>query len=312
MTCKRRGDVEVTTGYTKYSAVETATPYNFNLFNPYRIKETWETYTPGKADGRSLSAGTGWADKWKYEDGTVDILLPGESAVGIHYGDPFNEYDDTTSPKNTPKVNFTNFVKWKFITGAADLIGPGLIDIYTGNDLYVDLAGTPGFAKIQTRNEINLVVNKSYQVTAELAGNRRVVAVSGTVKISLEGKYEQVITIPALQTKTPVVFQFTATATEALDITIDLQSNGTLSETDLNNGPILFSVEVIDLTANTQIFYDNFDSDNLRTADTEINRGTENSILAFKGTGFADTWKIYSDQPRYGYERWDYTVTLEV
>jgi len=312
MPCKRRGDLEVNTGYNKYNQSVTAAPYQFDLFNPYRVKETWETYTEGKADGRTLDGGTGWADRWKFEDGTVDILLPGESPVGIHFGDPFNEYDDIKAPKSTPKINFINFVNWKLVSGAADLIGPGLIDIYPGNTLYVDLAGTPGLAKLQTRNTVELVAGKVYKLSITVAGNRRVNGVTGNIKASFEGRYEQTLSITALASKKKYESSFQVGVTDNLDIIIELQSNGTSQITDLNNGPVLFEVEVFDVTSGQQIFYDNFDADNLRTADTIIQQGAENNIIGFKGTGFADAWKIYSDTPRYGYDKWNYTTTTKV
>lgn len=62
----------------------------------------------------------------------------------------FDDFDGENA--GLPAINYAGFANWTVTDGAADLIGPGLSDVYPGNGLYVDLDGTSNNAATLTSN----------------------------------------------------------------------------------------------------------------------------------------------------------------
>ncbi|MEO8714272.1 MAG: PEP-CTERM sorting domain-containing protein [Acetobacteraceae bacterium] len=69
------------------------------------------------------------------------------------------------------QLNYTNFANFTVSTGSVDLIGNGFFDLYPGNGLYVDLAGsTNQYGALTTK----LVFGPgTYTVTTDLGGTAR-------------------------------------------------------------------------------------------------------------------------------------------
>jgi hypothetical protein len=172
---------------------------------------------------------------------------------------------DVTVPK--ARLNYDSFINWDapVAVGPVDLIGGTFphqyFDFLPGNGLYVDLAGSsiPWKGKMTTKVSFALAA-EDYELRLSIGGNQRVDRTGFTVRVTVGTVLDETITVDNWkQDFTDYTFPFTVAAPENATIYIEtlvLPGNQSF-------GLLLNEVELTNTTTDTQVFYDNFDEENL-------------------------------------------------
>lgn len=119
--------------------------------------------------------------KWKSSWVFVSAITPFLAAVfALQFlatvGSAAVLFDDNFDAENggTAQFSYANFTNWDVTAGQVDLIGSaGLGDIYPGHGLYVDLDGSPGQGRMETKSVFNLSPGQ-YRLSFEIGNNPRV------------------------------------------------------------------------------------------------------------------------------------------
>ncbi len=67
-------------------------------------------------------------------------------------------------------LNYSAFANWTLVRAAVDLCGNGYHDVYPGNGLYIDMSGTPGQGKLQSKDLLSLSPG-AYRLSFKLGNN---------------------------------------------------------------------------------------------------------------------------------------------
>lgn len=160
-----------------------------------------------------------------------------------------------------PALDYTGFINWN-VDGKVDLVGDWLWDVLPGNGLYVDLVGStsPYRGKLTSKTQFNLVAGRQYQVVVTLAGNQRRNNGSYTVNIRMGAHLNANVTITDWkQPLTEYVYAWTQGGDEGALLVIEQ----TIVPVEIFKvGTLLGHVIVRDVTADTVLLTDNFDTEN--------------------------------------------------
>ena len=86
------------------------------------------------------------------------LALGGAAQATVIFSDNFDG-----EALGAPQPNLTN---WNVTSGTVDVIGqPGFFEFYPGNGRYIDLNGSPGAGRIETKNPLALIAGKRYAIS---------------------------------------------------------------------------------------------------------------------------------------------------
>lgn len=186
---------------------------------------------------------------------------------------------DEIVPKG--QLNYDDFLQWDAPVGVGpvDLIGGTyphqLFDFLPGNGLYVDLAGSsnPWKGIMTTKNPIAFVA-ADYQLRLSLAGNQRAGFEGFEVEVTINGLLSETIVIDDWkQDFTDYTFDFTVGAPANENIVIE----ATVLPANQSFGVLLGEVELTNVTTDTQVFFDDFDEENM----TYINPACGSAVVPY-------------------------------
>jgi hypothetical protein len=196
---------------------------------------------------------------------------------------------------NNPELNFSSFHNWEVVQGMVNLIGNGFLDLLPGNGLYVDLAGgltaiAKSAAKIQTIDEFQIVAGRTYQISFDVAGNNRLnvpnsqQAVRVTVRSSTANStdpniFEHVVALNWNDPFQTSSFSFVAPFSANVKLSFEqLVSPSLVLSGDEWHGNLLDNVKFDEVSTLTNLFSDNFDSENSKFALPGCGSGAETVI----------------------------------
>lgn len=169
-------------------------------------------------------------------------------------------------------LNYDSFINWDVIGGTVDLQGNGFVDLLPGNGLYVDLAGTTPSQKgrLQLKTPISLVAGNNYRVSLELSGNQRENLTPDSARVRVfflvndvpQYLLDQAILINDF-TQDFHFYNFTFSAPADVDAYISVQQEDQPVGGDARIGLLLNSVRFDNVTTLENLFFDNFDEENL-------------------------------------------------
>ena len=122
-------------------------------------------------------------------------------------------------------LSYNGLQNWTITSGQVDLIGNGYFDVYAGNGLYLDMAGTPNYGAIATNQTFG---PGTYTFTLDLGGSLYtsfpgVDVDAAGVRVTI-GSYTEDFVLPG---QVHQVFERTVTLTSTSNISIaDLQTTG--------------------------------------------------------------------------------------
>jgi len=122
---------------------------------------------------------------------------------------PFTENFDAENG-GTGQLNYTAFANWTVSAGSVDIIGNGFFDFYSGNGLYVDLAGSTGQAGTITSAPFAFVPGQIYTLGFTLGGNTG--GPTNTVAVLLGSLVSDSLTLPPSQGLTNYSYNFSVLA----------------------------------------------------------------------------------------------------
>ncbi len=98
-------------------------------------------------------------------------------------------FEDTFDTENggAAALNYTNLTQWDVTAGQIDLVGNGSFDVYPGNGMYLDLDGSPGQGRIESKTVFNLLPGL-YRLSFDL-GNYA--ANANTVRVMLADVFSE-------------------------------------------------------------------------------------------------------------------------
>lgn len=122
---------------------------------------------------------------------------------------PFTENFDAENG-GIGQLNYTAFANWIVSAGSVDIIGNGFFDFYSGNGLYVDLAGSTGQAGTITSAPFAFVPGQIYTLGFTLGGNTG--GPTNTVAVLLGSLVSDSLTLPPSQGLTNYSYNFSVLA----------------------------------------------------------------------------------------------------
>jgi len=150
--------------------------------------------------------------------------------------------DFNTENGGSGVLNYSGFANWNVTKGSVDLIGNGFYDAFSGNGLYVDLAGTTSQYGALTSKTV--YGPGTYQITLGLGGSiYSGIADGATVSW---GTGSQDFVLPGLATST---YSFAVTLTGPEQFTI--ADDGLSGNTDI--GATLFGFSVVPAASNSPV-----------------------------------------------------------
>lgn len=169
--------------------------------------------------------------------------------------------------ENVPELEYSDFANWEVLAGKVNLLGPGLLDLFPGNGLYVETAsGAKGL--LRTIDRFDLVNGKTYGIALHAAGNQRAEVAGQGLKLYLREAgaaeadpniFEQAIYPDWNSTFDPFHFSFTADA----DVTVKLYVEQ-LGDSDApESGNLIDSVKLENISDGVTLLLDSFDDENL-------------------------------------------------
>lgn len=96
------------------------------------------------------------------------VGVAGASHAGMIFSDNFDAENGGVA-----QLNYNGFANWQVNNGTVDLIGNGTFDFLPGNGLYVDMDGSTGDAGQLLSTAPIILGPGSYNLSFDLAGNRR-------------------------------------------------------------------------------------------------------------------------------------------
>lgn len=170
----------------------------------------------------------------------------------------------------TPTLNYTNFTNWDVLTGQVNLLGPGLFDMLPGNGLYIGLDSYP--CSLQTKSAFSLQAGNTYRIRLSVAGNQKIDNGTATLTITIGAEFTQTIVIPKFeQGLTDYSFNFTVAAAVSDKIVL----SGTIGSPAIAEwGVLIDNVKLDNVTDGTQIFSEEFTSENIQYVPPRCGLGT--------------------------------------
>lgn len=170
---------------------------------------------------------------------------------------------------NVPDLNFSSFLNWEVISGQANLLGPGLLDLLPGNGLYVELAypGTAARSTIRSIDSYALVTGNVYSISFKIAGNQthpvagvppKVYLRSTTAADTDANVFEANIGAAWNSPFTTFNLSFTATSDQTVRLYFSHQPVGT------NSGALIDDIVFTNSSTLETLLADNFDTENLQ------------------------------------------------
>lgn len=168
---------------------------------------------------------------------------------------------------NVPALNYSSFQNWEVLTGQVNLLGPGLLDLLPGHDLYVDMAAGSK-ATLRTIDSFELAVYETYGIALNIAGNQREAAAGQGLRIYLRevgaaasdpNVYEQVV-YPEWDAEFST-FHFSFTAGAGATVKLYVEQLG--DDAAPVGGNLIDSVSFENVTNSSVTLVDNFSDENL-------------------------------------------------
>lgn len=182
----------------------------------------------------------------------------------------------------TPALDYTTLTNWDILSGTIDLVGTGLFDVLPGNGLY--LAFDANECVIQSKDSFSFEAGKTYRIRVYVAGNQKMDNGAATVKVEIGSIFSHTISIADFaQGFANNSFNFTPSvdASEKIKITSDI---GDPSIADW--GPLLDAVTLTDVTDNTLMFSDSFDTENSQYVPPRCGIGTTYTTAGYVTAGY--------------------------
>jgi von Willebrand factor type A domain/F5/8 type C domain len=189
---------------------------------------------------------------------------------------------------NQPELIYNTLENWNQ-TGTLSLIGngsPPLLDVLPGNGLYLGIES----AVLTSKAAFTFLAGKTYDIIVTAAGNQMAPNTAAAFTIQI-GTFQQTVAIPVYtQGFQSYSFAFTPQVTVTAPIVISAVPTGASQSLYLL---LIGSVELDDVTDLTQMFFDNFDQENLQYTLPGCGGGvkilpTSPTVTDITGAGCAD------------------------